>query len=150
MEYGDNVIDGIEQGLIALLQVLIVTIFLFTRSPILALSALAPLPLLIIGAWLYTRHAGKRYRIVRKATGEMNAMLHDNIAGIRQIKSYAAEDDEFACFNQSSAQVRDANLTVMKAWAIYSPTMSFFNSIGYTLVLAIGAWQEELLEHDVE
>ena len=89
-------IDGIEQGLIALLQVLIVTIFLFTRSPILAISALAPLPLLIIGAWLYTRHAGKRYRIVRKATGEMNAMLHDNIAGIRQIKSYAAEDDEFA------------------------------------------------------
>lgn len=79
-------IDGIEQGLIALLQVLIVTIFLFTRSPILAVSALAPLPLLIIGAWLYTRHAGKRYRIVRKATGEMNAMLHDNIAGIRQIR----------------------------------------------------------------
>lgn len=134
-------IDGIEQGLIAILQVIIVTIFLFTRSPILAISALAPLPLLVLGAWMYTRHAGKRYRIVRKATGEMNAMLHDNIAGIRQIKSYAAEDDEFASFNKSSSQVRDANLTVMKAWAIYSPTMSFFNSIGYTLVLAIGAWQ---------
>ena len=71
----------------------------------------------------------------------MNAMLHDNIAGIRQIKSYAAEDDEFASFNQSSSRVRDANLTVMKAWAIYSPSMSFLNSIGYTLVLAVGAWQ---------
>jgi ATP-binding cassette subfamily B protein len=134
-------IDGIEQGLIALLQVIIVTVFLFTRSPILAVSALAPLPLLVIGGWLYSRHAGKRYRVLRKATGEMNAMLHDNIAGIRQIKSYAAEDDEFASFNKSSSQVRDANLTVMKAWAIYSPTMSFFNSIGYTLVLAVGAWQ---------
>lgn len=134
-------IDGIEQGLISLLQVIIVTIFLFTRSPVLALSALAPLPLLMIGAWLYTRHAGKRYRIVRKATGEMNAMLHDNIAGIRQIKSYAAEDDEFKSFNRSSSQVRDANLTVMKAWAVYSPAMSFCNSIGYTLVLAVGAWQ---------
>lgn len=134
-------IDGIEQGLIALLQVVIVTVFLFTRSPVLACCALAPLPLLILGAWIYTRHAGKRYRIVRKATGEMNAMLHDNIAGIRQIKSYAAEDDEFASFNQSSAHVRDANLTVMKAWAIYSPSMSFLNSMGYTLVLAVGAWQ---------
>lgn len=134
-------IDGIEQGLVALLQVIIVTLFLFTRSPILACCALAPLPLLILGAWLYTRHAAKRYRTVRKATSEMNAMLHDNIAGIRQIKSYAAEDDEFASFNQSSSRVRDANLTVMKAWAIYSPAMSFFNSIGYTLVLAVGAWQ---------
>lgn len=134
-------IDGIEQGLVAILQILIVTIFLITRSPILALSALAPIPLLIIGAWLYTRHASGRYRIVRKATGEMNAMLHDNIAGIRQIKSYAAEDDEHASFNESSAKVRDANLIVMKAWALYSPSMSFFNSIGYTLVLGVGAWQ---------
>ncbi|MBT8036325.1 MAG: ABC transporter ATP-binding protein/permease [Verrucomicrobiae bacterium] len=134
-------IDGIEQGLVALLQVLIVTIFLITRSPILALAALAPLPLLVVGAWLYSRHASTRYRIVRKATGEMNAMLHDNIAGIRQIKSYAAEDDELASFNQSSSKVRDANLTVMKAWALYSPSMSFANSIGYALVLGVGAWQ---------
>lgn len=140
-------IDGIEQGLVAVLQILIVTIFLITRSPILALSALAPIPLLIIGAWLYTRHAAGRYRIVRKATGEMNAMLHDNIAGIRQIKSYAAENDEHVGFNESSAKVRDANLTVMKAWAIYSPSMSFFNSIGYTLVLGVGAWQ--IHHHDL-
>ncbi|MBK1853411.1 ABC transporter ATP-binding protein [Verrucomicrobiaceae bacterium 5K15] len=134
-------IDGIEQGLIAVLQILIVTIFLMTRSPILAISALAPIPLLIIGAWLYTRHAATRYRIVRKATGEMNAMLHDNIAGIRQIKSYAAEDEEHKSFNETSGRVRDANLTVMKAWALYSPSMSFFNSIGYTLVLGVGAWE---------
>ncbi|MCP5534966.1 MAG: ABC transporter ATP-binding protein [Akkermansiaceae bacterium] len=134
-------IDGIEQGLVAFLQVAIVTAFLFTRSPLLAVSALAPLPLLVIGAWLYSRHAAKRYRLVRKATGEMNALLHDNIAGIRQIKSYAAEDDELKSFNDSSARVRDANLVVMKAWALYAPAMSFFNSIGYTLVLGVGAWQ---------
>ena len=134
-------IDGIEQGLIAFLQILIVTIFLITRSPILALCALAPIPLLIIGAWLYTRHAAGRYRLVRKATGEMNAMLHDNIAGIRQIKSYAAEDEELQSFNETSSKVRDANLTVMKAWAIYSPSMSFFNSIGYALILGVGAWE---------
>lgn len=134
-------IDGIEQGLVAFLQVVIVTAFLYARSPLLATCALAPLPLLVLGAWLYTRHAGKRHRLVRKATGEMNAMLHDNIAGIRQIKSYAAEDDEHRSFNAASARVRDANLVVMKAWAVYSPAMSFLNSVGYTLVLGIGAWQ---------
>ena len=134
-------IDGIEQGLVAFLQVLMVSIFLFTRSPILALSALAPIPVLALGAWIYTRHAAHRYRTSRKATGEMNAMLHDNIAGIRQIKSYAAEDDELSSFNQASTKVSKANLAVMKAWAVYSPSMSFFNSIGYTLVLGVGAWE---------
>lgn len=134
-------IDGIEQGLVALLQVVIVSAFLFTRSPILAGSALAPLPLLLIGAWLYTRHAAHRYRSARKATGAMNAMLHDNIAGIRQIKSYAAEDEELVSFNKASKLVNRANMAVMKAWAVYSPSMSFFNSIGYTLVLIVGAWE---------
>lgn len=134
-------IDGIEQGLVAFLQVLIVSIFLFTLSPVLAFSALAPLPLLGLGAWIYTRHAANRYRQSRKATGAMNAMLHDNIAGIRQIKSYAAEEEELASFNKASKKVSDANLTVMKAWALYSPSMSFFNSVGYTLVLIVGAWQ---------
>jgi len=134
-------IDGIEQGLVAFLQVLIVSIFLFTRSPLLALSALAPLPLLLLGAWVYTRHAAKRYRASRKATSEMNAMLHDNIAGIRQIKSYAAENDELANFNKASSKVRKTTLAVMKAWAVYSPSMSFFNSIGYTMVLGVGSWE---------
>ena len=134
-------IDGIEQGLIGVLQILIVSIFLIALSPTLALSALAPIPLLAIGAWLYSRHAVGRYRLVRKATGEMNSMLHDNIAGIRQIKSYAAEEDEHKAFNETSQKVRKANLTVMKAWAMYSPGMSFFNSIGYTLVLGVGAWE---------
>ena len=133
-------VDGIEQGLVAVLQILIVAGFLFFRSPILALAACAPFPLLALGAWLYTRHASHRYKKLRAATGEMNSMLHDNIAGIRQIKSYAAEDDELKNFNQSSANVREANLTVMKAWALYSPSMSFFNSIGYTLVLWVGAY----------
>ncbi|NWK56435.1 ABC transporter ATP-binding protein [Verrucomicrobiaceae bacterium N1E253] len=134
-------IDGIEQGLVAFLQILIVSAFLFTCSPLLALAALSPLPLLMLGAWLYTRHAANRYRMARKATGAMNAMLHDNIAGIRQIKSYAAEDEEHTSFNQASAKVSDANMQVMKAWAVYSPSMSFFNSIGYALVLGVGAWQ---------
>lgn len=134
-------IDGIEQGLISVLQVFVVGAFLYIRSPVLALSAFAPFPLLAIGAWLYTRHASGRYKKLRTATSEMNSMLHDNIAGIRQIKSYAAEDDELNAFNKSSADVRDANMTVMKAWALYSPSMSFFNSVGYALVLGVGAYQ---------
>ena len=134
-------IDGTEQGLVAVLQLLIVSVFLYTRSPELTLAALLPLPFLVLGAWLYTRHAAGRYKKLRKVTGDMNAMLHDNIAGIRQIKSYAAEDEELGVFNDASSQVRDANLTVMKAWALYSPSMSFLNSVGYTMVLAVGAWQ---------
>lgn len=134
-------IDGIEQGLIAIIQVVSVSLFLFYLSPLLALGALAPFPFLLIGAWLYTRHARQRYAQVREATSAMNALLHDNIAGISQIKSYAAEDTELSVFSKAANGVRQTTLKVMSAWALYSPSMSFLNSIGYTLVLGIGAWQ---------
>src|SRR5881409_4308701 len=47
-------IDGIEQGVVAVLQIVIVSVALFQRSVGLALLALAPLPLLIGGALAYT------------------------------------------------------------------------------------------------
>jgi len=60
-------IDGIEQGLVSALQVLIVTIYLFTRSPILALCAIAPLPFLMIGAWILPHGADTNISTVVRA-----------------------------------------------------------------------------------
>ncbi|WP_018969994.1 ABC transporter ATP-binding protein [Rubritalea marina] len=132
-------IDGIEQGLIAVLQISIVGGYLIWKDTVLGLTALTPLPLLFIGAVLYTRNAKDRHREVKRYTGEMNSVLSDNIAGITQIKSYAAEEDELNRFNSLSAKVKAATLKVMKYWAFYSPSMSFVNNIGYVLVLLVGA-----------
>lgn len=134
-------IDGVEQGLIAVLQIISVSIFLLSQDLILGLAALVPLPFLIIGASVYTHNARDRYRDVKRYTGDMNATLNDNISGITQIKSYAAEKDEHARFNRLSQKVRITTLKVMRAWAIYSPSMSFANSIGYTLVLGVGGYR---------
>lgn len=133
------VVDGIEYGLVASLQILGVAAYLFYISPSMALAAISPLPLLILGAVLYTRNARDRYREVRSCTSEMNAILNDNVSGITQIKSYAAENDEHSRFNQASSKVRLATLRVMRAWALYSPSMSFLNSIGYSLVILVAA-----------
>lgn len=132
-------IDGIEQGLVALLQVIIVGAMLFFLSPTLALTALAPIPLLLLGAIIYTR-GRERYRLLRKATGEMTSLLHDNIAGIRQIKAYALEQSEHQRFNEFSDKVRIANLRVMTAWAIYKGTMAFSGSLGRVIVIGVGAF----------
>ena len=71
-------IDGIEQGAVAILQILIVGIFMFTVSATLAATALIPLPFLVIGALWYTLTARDRYRENRKATSDMNSLLHDS------------------------------------------------------------------------
>jgi ATP-binding cassette subfamily B protein/subfamily B ATP-binding cassette protein MsbA len=133
-------IDGIEQGVVALLQVLVVGAYLFIKDPQLAGVAMIPIPFLLFGAWAYTRFAPERHRRVRRATSSMNSLLHDNIDGIQQIKAFTREESELASFNESSNAVRLATLKLMKAWAAYNPSMEFFRNLGYALVIAFGAY----------
>ncbi|HET7512359.1 MAG TPA: ABC transporter ATP-binding protein, partial [Chthoniobacterales bacterium] len=132
-------IDGIEQGVVAFLQVLIVTGVMFYLNWKLALLALIPFPLLIGGALTYTLTAHRRYRMQRRAASSMNALLHDNLSGIRQIKSFVREREQHARFNRVSDELRRATLVVMKVWALYSPAMSLFESIGAIVVLGFGS-----------
>src|SRR5437667_12488261 len=86
-------IDGIEQGVVAVLQIVIVMTVMFYWNAKLALLALVPFPLLIAGALAYTLTAHRRYRLQRRASSELYALLHDNLSGIRQIKSFAREKE---------------------------------------------------------
>ena len=131
-------IDGVEQGLVAALQVIGVGIFLFYLNPGVAAWATLPVPLLAAGAWVYSTRGRDRYRNQREASSDLNAILHDNISGVRQIKAYAAEGPELGRFNRYSEALRQATLRMMKWWAIYSPTMSFVRMTGYVFVLAFG------------
>jgi ATP-binding cassette subfamily B protein/subfamily B ATP-binding cassette protein MsbA len=131
-------IDGVEQGLIAALQVVGIGIFLFFLNPTVAAWATLPVPFLAIGAWVYSTQGRDRYRNQREAASDLNALLHDNISGVRQIKAYAAESAEHSRFNRFSDNLRTTSLRMMKWWAIYSPGMSFLRMTGYVLVLAFG------------
>ena len=58
-------IDGIEQGTVAILGILAVGYMMLTFSPQLTLWALVPIPLLVGGALIYTTTAHSRYQIGR-------------------------------------------------------------------------------------
>ena len=132
-------IDGIEQGVVAILQIFIVVSVMFYLNAKLALLALTPFPLLIAGALTYTLTAHRRYRLQRRAASAMNALLHDNLSGIRQIKSFVREKEEHGRFNRVSDQLRQATLVVMRVWAVYSPSMSMFEACGAIVVLGFGS-----------
>src|SRR6184192_477406 len=105
-------IDGIEQGTVAVLQIIIVLAGMFYLSPKLALVGLAPVPFLAGGALWYTLTAHRRYRLQRRAASSMNSLLHDNLSGIRQIKSFVREPEEDRRFNKESDELRRATFVI--------------------------------------
>ena len=134
-------IDGTEQGTVAILSIIGVLAFLFHKNAELAAIALIPIPILAGGAYWYTTTAHKRYRAQREAASAMNALLMDNLQGVRQIKSFGHEPHEDERFSQRADGLRKGTLLVMRAWANYSPAMAFAAALGTGLVLWFGCRQ---------
>ena len=132
-------IDGIEKGTVAILQIVVVVAGMFYVSTKLAMVALAPVPLLAGGALWYTLTAHRRYRLHRRAASSMNSLLHDNLSGIRQIKSFVREPEEDRRFNKESDELRRATFVITRVWALYHSSMYLFGSLGVLLVVAVGA-----------
>ncbi len=140
-------IDGIEQGIVSVLQILGIGIALCYLNVTLTLWMLIPIPILVAGACWFTITAHQRYREQRQSASAMNSLLLDNIGGMRQIKSYSREVDEERNFLSSAETVKQTTLSVMNAWAWYSPSMTFFASLGSVIILALGG-QAVLQHHD--
>jgi len=131
-------IDGTEQGTVAILSVAVVLFILFYMNPRLAGIALLPVPLLAGGALWYTLTAHRRYRAQRRASSAMNAFLMDSLQGVRQIKAYGRQRHEDQRFAGRADDLRQSTLGVMKVWAVYNPAMAFVGSLGFALVLWLG------------
>lgn len=134
-------IDGVEQGTVALLSIVGALVFMFVANPLLAGVALLPLPFLVGGALWYTLTAHKRYRVQREAASAMNALLMDNLQGVRQIKAFGRQDHEDQRFASRADDLREGTLVVMRAWSWYGPAMQFIGAAGIGLVLWIGGRQ---------
>ncbi len=134
-------IDGTEQGSVALLAVVGVAAIMFATNPTLAAIACVPLPLLTAGALWYTLTAHRRYRVQRQAASALNALLMDNLQGIRQIKAFGREEHEDSRFAQRAGDLRKGTLGIMRVWAAYSPAMAFTGALGLVLVLWFGGRQ---------
>jgi ATP-binding cassette subfamily B protein/subfamily B ATP-binding cassette protein MsbA len=134
-------IDGTEQGSAALVQLFGVFAILFVTNVKLGLVAMIPLPLLAGGAMWYTLTAHRRYRAQREASSAMNALLMDNLQGVRQIKAFEREPHEEDRFEERADALRSGTLGIMRVWAAYSPAMSFAAALGMVLVLWVGGGQ---------
>ena len=134
------ILEGIEQGVTAVLQMCITAVMMFVSDWRLALIILAPTPLIAAGGWIYSRWVAPRSTLAREATSALNSTLHDTIAGIRQVKSYTAEDLKQQDFLNASNLLRKRQTHLMAAWAFYSPSMTLLGNVGLVLLLMTGAW----------
>lgn len=133
-------IDGVDQAIAAFLQFVIVMGYMFYFSWKLTLVTLIPLPFIAILTTWWSRRSEPMWRASSEATSALNAILHDNLSGIRQIKAYTVEPKALDTFDKASRKANDTQMTVMRGQAIVWPGVSFIAESGIILMVAYGAW----------
>ncbi|MDR2430025.1 MAG: ABC transporter ATP-binding protein/permease [Puniceicoccales bacterium] len=133
-------LDGTEQGLASVLVLAGVVGALFWMNPLLAAGVCAPLPVVLgIGVWYNLRMEG-RWRGVRRAAADLNALLVEDIQGNRLIQSFALQEREKGRFNTRVGTLAKETLRAMFQWSLYSPGTSFLASFGVIAVFVAGGW----------
>jgi ATP-binding cassette subfamily B protein len=134
------IIEGVDQAIAATLQFLIVIGYMFYHSWQLALVTLIPLPIITLITASWSRRSEPLWRASSEASSALNAVLHDNLSGIRQIKAYTVEPEALKTFDRASRLVAEKHLIVMRGQSLVWPGVTFIAESGIIIMVAFGAW----------
>jgi ATP-binding cassette subfamily B protein/subfamily B ATP-binding cassette protein MsbA len=116
-----------------------ITVALFLLNWQLALLTFCILPLMVIATEIFRRRARESYRRVRSAIGWVNAVLNENIVGVRVVQSFAREDHNYDFFAKT---VNGNNLKVNNEAAfitsVFFPSVDFIGAIALGVVIYVG------------
>lgn len=85
-----------------------VVIIMIAKNGKLGLASMSAMPLMAIGVWFVQTKSHKRWQIFRKKNSNLNAFLHEDVAGIRVIQSFHAEEETEETFDDLLKQHYDS------------------------------------------
>ncbi len=85
-----------------------VVIIMIAKNGKLGLASMSAMPLMAIGVWYVQSKSHKRWQIFRKKNSNLNAFLHEDVAGIRVIQSFHAEEETEDTFDDLLKQHYDS------------------------------------------
>lgn len=109
-------------------------------SPLIAIFAFIPIPIIIFGSFKFTKTIASRYTRIRNAIETLNANLSNSLSGVLTVKSFNREEKEFNRILTSSTEVKSANYHAIKLSAAFIPIIRIAILFGFTATLLIGGF----------
>jgi ATP-binding cassette subfamily B protein len=106
----------------------------------LALLLFIPLPFALLAIRFFVTRVAPQYRRARKAVGDMNAILENNIQGMGVIQAYTAQADQSERVQNQSAEYRDAAVGAAGARVRFIPLIYAIAGISYATLIGGGAY----------
>ncbi|UAW97195.1 ABC transporter ATP-binding protein [Halopseudomonas nanhaiensis] len=135
----ERFLDGGANAVVQLVvTVVAVGAVFFIISPLVALLAFSPIPLIIWGTFYFQRKAGPLYADVRDKVGDLSTRLTNNLGGIATIKSFTAEGREAERLKASSEAYLEANRKAIRISSAFIPVIRMAVLAGFLATFTVG------------
>jgi ATP-binding cassette subfamily B protein len=115
-----------------------VSVMLYVMSPPLMLLTLIPIPVILLAMQGFARLVRPAFRTRQRELGELNAILQDNLSGIREIKTFTREAMESERIGNRITNYMNSLLYALKMMATFQPFVNFSSSLGLIVVIYFG------------
>jgi ATP-binding cassette subfamily B protein len=135
----ERFLDGGANNLIQVATTVIaVGAVFFAISPMIALLAFTPIPIIVLGAFYFQRRAQPLYAEVRERVGSLGSRLSANVSGITTIKSFATEGFEAERIRVDSGAYLEANRKAIAISSAFIPVIRMAILAGFTATFLLG------------
>jgi ATP-binding cassette, subfamily B, multidrug efflux pump len=145
VNYINTLSDLLSNGLINLISdiisVIITLMFMFAIDAKLTLYSLALLPILGVLVWVIKNMQRKAYQVLSNKQSNMNAYIHESIAGIKITQSFAREEENFEIFDEVSNETRTSWLKAVSIQFLLWPGVQNISVLTTSLIYFVGIRQ---------
>lgn len=130
-----NVVTTLVPEFITIIGVVVIMLVKDWR---LALASLSTIPLMIVGIWFVQSASHKRWQIYRKKSSNLNAYVHEDIAGMNVVQSFGAEEETKEIFENLTDEHQKSFVDAVTYADMFGPTIDFCWGIGAMMLYLVG------------
>ncbi|EOC6381633.1 ABC transporter ATP-binding protein [Listeria monocytogenes] len=142
VNYINMLSDLLSNGLINLisdiLSVIVTLGFMLMIDPVLTLYSLALIPVLFVIVMVIKTAQRKAYQVLSNKQSNMNAYIHESIAGIKVTQSFSREEENFEIFTEVSNEYRRSWMKAVKIQFLLWPLVQNIAVMTTCLIYFVG------------
>jgi ATP-binding cassette, subfamily B, bacterial len=119
-------------------MILAATVILFVTDPILALVALAPLPLVNVAGRKFSTSIHSAVLQVQAEQAELATVVEESIGGVRVVKGFGAEGVQATRLRKEADDIQGVSIGAARIRAKYLPAIELLPQLGLIAVLGLG------------
>lgn len=134
----DVIVNAVTTLIPEFITVLGVVVIMLVKDWRLALASLSTIPLMIGGIWFVQTASHKRWQTYRKKSSNLNAYVHEDIAGMNVVQSFGAEDETKEIFGRLTDEHQQSFVDAVVYADMFGPVIDFCWGIGAMMLYLVG------------